>query len=104
MREFLQLRHRLVLYIYSAVSDNSRSSEPVIQPMHWGFLSLDIAYTVQNQYPFGPSLIVNPVVCPMDRRTSLAKAKDRVPPIRRIDILTGFLNDGDREINTYRSP
>jgi alpha-glucosidase (family GH31 glycosyl hydrolase) len=103
MRKFLQLRHRLIPYIFSINAAPSEADRPLIRPMYWAFPSLEVSYQHPNQYYFGSSLIVSPVVHPREPRTNLAKTKIWVPPGRYVDILTGFVYDGDRETNTYRS-
>jgi hypothetical protein len=103
MRDFMQLRHRLVPYIYSINANGLLSSMPLIQPLYWNFPKLDMAYRFPNQFYFGSSLIVAPVVTPRDTRTNLAKTKVWVPPHQHVDILTGLVYDGDREIDMYRT-
>jgi alpha-glucosidase (family GH31 glycosyl hydrolase) len=103
LRDFLQLRHRLVPYIFSTNAESTQCGMPLIQPMYWSFPSLDVAYRFPNQYTFGPTLIVAPIVRQRDRRTNHAQVNVWVPPGRHIDILTGFVYDGDREIDMYRS-
>jgi hypothetical protein len=98
MRDFMQLRHKLVPYIYSA----TLLDLPLIQPLYWEFPLQDSAYKFPNQYYFGPSLVVSPVVHPRDKRTNLAKTRVWVPPRRHLDILTGSVYDGDQEIDMYR--
>ena len=103
MRDFMQLRHRLVPYLFSMNAATTESDTPLIQPMYWSFPSQDVAYRFPNQYYFGSSLVVAPVVRPRDRRTNHAQTKVWIPPQRHVDILTGFVYDGNREIDTYRS-
>lgn len=79
------------------------TSTPLIQPLYWNFPLRDVAYRFPNQYYFGSSLVVAPVVSPRDKRTNRAKTKVWVPPGRHVDILTGSVYDGDREIDMYRT-
>lgn len=102
MRNALQLRHRLVPYIYS-VSASTESTLPLIQPLYWNFPTRDVAYQFPNQYFFGPSLVTSPVVTPRDTRTNLSKCRVWVPPQRHVDIFTAAVYDGDRELDMYRS-
>jgi alpha-glucosidase (family GH31 glycosyl hydrolase) len=103
MRDFMQLRHRFVPYIYSINANAPLSNTPLVQPLYWNFPKRDIAYRFPNEFYFGSSLVVAPVVTPRDNRTNLAKTKVWVPPLRHVDILTGTIYDGDREIDMYRS-
>nr|POE62868.1 alpha-xylosidase [Quercus suber] len=102
MRNALQYRHRLVPYIYSA-NASSRTILPLVQPLYWSFPTREVAYQFPNQYYFGPSLIVSPIVDPRDTRTNLAKSKVWIPPSRHVDIFNGIVYDGDRELDMYRS-
>lgn len=102
MRDALQFRHRLVPYIYS-VASSPDSILPLVQPLYWNFPALPVAYMYPNQYLFGPSLVVSPIVDPRDTRTNLAKTRVWIPPQRHVDIFTGTIYDGDRELDMYRS-
>ena len=103
MRHFMQLRHRFVPYIYSMNAASPLLRMPLVQPLYWGFPSRDVAYRFPTEFYFGSSLVVAPVLQPRDRRTNLAKTRVWVPPRRHVDILTGLVYDGDREIDMYRS-
>lgn len=104
IEKFLRLRHRMVPYLYTCNVRASTDDEPLIQPMYWHFPDREEAYQVPNQYYFGSELIVAPVVTPRDRRTNLGRVKVWVPPSRRhVDIFTGTVYDGDRELNMYRA-
>lgn len=102
MRDFMQLRHRLVPYIYSMNVAEPSSNLPLVQPLYWNFPSQDSAYKFPTQYYFGSALVVAPVLRPRDKRTNLANTRVWVPPHRHVDILTGSVYDGDQEIDMYR--
>ena len=102
MRACMQLRHRLVPYIYSMSGVGKSLSLPLIQPLYWNFPSKDCAYKFPTQYYFGSSLVVAPVLQPRNRKTNLAKTRVWVPPCHHVDILTGVVYDGDQEIDMYR--
>ena len=103
IRSFMQLRHRMVPYLYSTNYEGAASLEPLIQPMYWEFPTRDQAYEVPNQYYFGRSLIVAPVVVPRDVRTGVAATRAWIPPGRHVDIFTGTIYDGDRNLILYRT-
>lgn len=103
MKEFLQLRHRLVPYIYTVNAASHAQGFPLLQPLYWNFPSREVAYRFPNQYYFGPSIVVAPVVTPRDRATNYAETPVWVPPGRHVDILGGTVYDGNREIAMYRS-
>ncbi|KAI5459519.1 putative alpha-xylosidase [Mariannaea sp. PMI_226] len=103
MEKALRLRHQLVPYLFTAHIAVSESSLPLISPLYWDFPTRDEAYRYPNEFFFGPSLVVAPIVHPRDRRTALAEVKLWVPPHRQVDIMTGLVYDGDRETVMYRS-
>lgn len=102
MQAAMQLRHRLVPYIYSASLASSGDGLPLIQPLYWHFPRSDVAYHYPNQYYFGPSMVVSPIVSPRNPVTNLAKTKAWIPPGRHVDIFAGIVYDGDQEIDLYR--
>lgn len=98
---FMRLRHRLVPYVFTV---NAASDVlPLVQPLYWAFPDCDEAYAKPNEYFFGPSLVVVPVVRPRDPKTNHAAVDVWVPPNRHVDIFTGLVYDGDREITMYRT-
>ncbi|KAF2428935.1 hypothetical protein EJ08DRAFT_680265 [Tothia fuscella] len=99
IKEIMRFRHRLVPYIYTM----NVATTPLIQPLYWKFPDREVAYRFPNQYFFGSSLVVGPVVIPTDTRTRLAKTKVWVPLTRHVDIMTGTVYDGDRELDMYRA-
>ena len=99
----MRYRHRLIPYLYTRNVLASTQDEPLVQPMYWLFPARSEAYQVPNQYFFGPELIVAPIVKPRDKRTNLGCVKVWLPPMHRhVDIFTGTVYDGNRELNMYR--
>ena len=103
MRQALQLRHRFVPYMYSMNIVGAASNEPIVQPMYWTYPQKDEAYAHPNQYTFGSSLIVAPIVHPRDKRTNLASVKVWLPASRHVDLFTGQVYDGDCTVAMYRN-
>ncbi|EXJ61399.1 uncharacterized protein A1O5_11714 [Cladophialophora psammophila CBS 110553] len=100
---FMRLRHRMIPYLYMCNVRASTDDEPLMQPMYWLFPESAEAYQVPNQYFFGSELIVAPIVKPRDKRTNLACVKVWLPPMHRhVDVFTGTVYDGNRELNMYR--
>lgn len=102
IRASLQLRHRLVPYIYSMSRVGESLNLPLVQPLYWNFPTHESAYKFPTEFYFGSSLVVAPVLQPRDRTTDLAKTRVWVPPKRHVDILTGFVYEGDQKIDMYR--
>jgi alpha-glucosidase (family GH31 glycosyl hydrolase) len=104
IEDFMRLRHRLIPYLYSMNIRSSRDGEPLVQPMYWDYPKIQSAYEVRNEYWFGSQLIVAPIVTPREKRTLMAKTRTWLPPDSRwIDIFTGTVYDGDRELTMYRT-
>ncbi|RYP10756.1 hypothetical protein DL764_000452 [Monosporascus ibericus] len=103
IKHFMQLRHRFVPYIYTMNVLSASCGEPLVQPLYWAHPGREEAYQKPNEYFFGSSLLVAPIVRPRDRRTNHAAVDVWVPPSRHVDIFTGLVYDGDREITMYRT-
>jgi alpha-glucosidase (family GH31 glycosyl hydrolase) len=102
MKEFLILRHRLVPFLYTMNVRASYEDEPLVQPMYWNHKD-EAAYTVPDQFYFGPNLIVAPITSPQSKTTGLGGTRAWLPPGRYIDIFSPRLvYDGDREIRIHR--
>jgi hypothetical protein len=101
MTNALQLRHRLVPYIYSISA--AEASLPLVQPLYWNHPETDAAYQFPNEYYFGPSMVIAPIVSPRDTRTNLAEVKVWIPSKRHVDMFTGIVYDGNRKLNLYRT-
>ncbi|KAF2798577.1 glycoside hydrolase family 31 protein [Melanomma pulvis-pyrius CBS 109.77] len=102
MEDSLRLRHRLIPYLYTMNARSASDDEPLIQPMYWDYPEVDEAYKVPNQYRFGSELIVAPVTQPRDSSTHLGAVKAWLPPLRFVDIFTGVVYSGDRELQFHR--
>ncbi|THY98487.1 putative alpha-xylosidase, partial [Aureobasidium pullulans] len=103
MKEFLRLRHRMVPFLYTQSVLGFEQDEPLVQPMYWSYPDMEAAYEFPNQYTFGPSLLIVPIVQPRNPETNLAAVKAWLPPGKRyVDVFTGTIYEGDREVVLYR--
>jgi alpha-glucosidase (family GH31 glycosyl hydrolase) len=103
MKTFLRFRHRLIPYLYAANLGSAHRDDPVVQPLYWKFPERDEAYSKPNQYYFGSQLVIAPIVKPRDKRTNHGAVDVWVPPSCHVDIFTGTVYDGDRDVRMYRS-
>lgn len=103
MSDYLRLRHRLIPYLYTMNVRAATEGLPLVQPMYWGYPDRQEAYQVPNQYFFGSELIVVPITTPQDTKIRRAIVKAWFPPGRYVDIFTGAVYDGDRELYVCRS-
>jgi alpha-glucosidase len=64
VRAAIKLRYRLLPYIYACFVDASESGKPIQAPLVYYFQEDRIAQTIDDQYMFGPNLMVAPVYQP----------------------------------------
>lgn len=102
MSAALRLRHRLVPYIYSANVAAARDDEPLVQPLYWSHAKRDEAYANKNVFYFGSQLLIAPLTAPANRVTGRAKVRTWLPPGRWVDMHSGVMYDGDRDIWLHR--
>jgi alpha-glucosidase (family GH31 glycosyl hydrolase) len=98
MDKFLRYRHRLMPYLYSMNMLSARDGEPLIRPLYWYYPEAPAAYRHLNEYFFGSELLVIPITSPADIKTRLGSVQGWIPPRRHVDIFTGIVYDGNREL------
>lgn len=95
-REMVELRYRLLPYIYSEACRSSRSGLPMVRPMALEFQDDRTMESVDLQYMFGDSLLVAPVFDVAGTATVL------LPAGRWYDFWSGAACDGPVQVNrTY---
>lgn len=102
MTSFLQLRHRLIPYLYSMNYRTHLEGIPLIRPMYY-CADEDAAYKVPNQYWFGTEMIVSPITKPMDKGVLVAGVDVWLPEGIYYDFFTGQRYNGGRRMTMYRS-
>lgn len=104
MKDYLQLRYRLIPFLYTMNVRACYESEPLMQPMYWNHRDEE-AYTVPNQYYFGPDLIVAPITTPNNKSTLMGSVRAWLPDTGRryIDIrYPSLVYDGGRYVDVHR--
>lgn len=93
-RKYLELRYRMLPYLYSAVRECTRSGVPIIRPLWLHFPNDPTSVACGDEYLWGESILVAPVVekGASDRRVYL-------PPATWYDFWNGERFDGGREIS-----
>lgn len=102
LTSFMQLRHRMIPYLYSMNYLTHLEGIPLIQPMYYQH-DVAEAYEVPNQYYFGTEMIVCPITKPMDKQLLLAEFDAWLPEGTYIDFFTGQVYEGGRKITMYRN-
>ncbi|MCQ2227838.1 MAG: DUF5110 domain-containing protein [Bacteroidales bacterium] len=93
----LELRYRLLPYIYSAAAEVSRNGSTMMRPLVFDFASDKEALKHETEYMFGKSFLVNPVVMP-----GVATYKTYLPKHKAgwYDFRTGRLYEGGQTVET----
>ena len=100
---YMQLRHRLIPYLYTMNYRYSQNGEPLLQPMYYSYPDKKEAYEVPNQYYFGSELICCPVTSPKNVKLNRSLVSMWLPDGSFTDVFTGITYEGGRKINLYRS-
>ncbi|WP_455714045.1 TIM-barrel domain-containing protein [Anaerosporobacter sp.] len=99
---YLQLRHRLLPYLYTMNYRCHKEGEPLIQPMYYHNPECREAYDVKNEYYFGTELIVSPITKKGNETILLGCSQVWLPEGIYIDCMTGLIYKGGRSLWMYR--
>jgi alpha-glucosidase (family GH31 glycosyl hydrolase) len=102
MDEALRFRHRLVPYLHSMNHRAATEGIPLVRPMYYLEPDAEAAYGVPNQFAFGSELLVAPITTPRDALTLHGSVRSWLPDGTWVDVLTGVVYDGDREVVLHR--
>jgi hypothetical protein len=102
MTDALRFRHRLVPYLHTMNHRAAVDGVPLVRPMYHLAPDDHRAYRVPNQFAFGSELVVAPITTPRDEVTLRGAVRAWLPPGTWIDVFTGTVYDGDREIELHR--
>jgi alpha-glucosidase len=93
IRSAIELRYRLLPYLYSALAESHRNGAPVLRPIWW-FEPRNVAHRmIADQALVGDSLLIAPVVRPGQDHRAV-----QLPTGRWFDWRTGQASAGDRTI------
>jgi hypothetical protein len=62
VREYMQLRNKLVPYLYSEAYIYHKSGSPLVQPMYYQYPKIYDEPLYRNQYMFGTEMMVAPII------------------------------------------
>ncbi|ALC80278.1 MULTISPECIES: glycoside hydrolase family 31 protein [Bacillus] len=61
-KKYIEMRYKLLPYLYNAFKDSSETGKPVQQPLVYHFQEDEKTYNVSDQFMFGDSMMLAPVV------------------------------------------
>jgi len=93
-RKYLELRYRLLPYLYSAVHECTKTGMPIMRPLWLHFPDDPKSTECGDQYLWGKSMLVAPVV-----EKGARTRRVYLPPATWYDFWTGERLDGGREID-----
>jgi alpha-glucosidase (family GH31 glycosyl hydrolase) len=86
---YLQLRHRLIPYIYSEAYQYSKTGSTLIKPFYYTNLDLYDDPNYVNQYYFGKAFMISPIITPLDEILNRTIQKYYMPDGVWYDFKTG---------------
>ncbi|MFI7480819.1 TIM-barrel domain-containing protein [Kocuria sp. M1R5S2] len=102
MERYLRLRHRLLPYLHTANRAAAVDGVPLVRPLYFEHPEAEQAHRYDHQYLFGPELMVAPVTTPVDPVLTRAAVPVWLPEGTWIDLFTGAVHDGGRELVMHR--
>ena len=102
-REYLQLRHRLIPYIYSEAYRLSRYGTPLLQPLYYSNPEMYDDPLYHNEYYFGSQFFVSPILNSKDHIMDRVIHKFYIPAGTWYDFITGKKFPGNhRYVSFFR--
>ena len=95
-RDAMQLRHRLIPYIYSMAWRAHRTGLSLVTPMYYGHIDSSEAFRAKNQYFFGTELLAAPILKPAEPETGLARQRAWFPSGSWVNFFNGERITGNR--------
>ncbi len=100
IREFMQLRHAMVPYLYTLSYQCTTASVPPVRAMYFDYPSSEEAYSFPGQYLLG-DLIFAPFVTSIHPETRLSRKIVWLPDGTWYDFFTGEKFEGNRVVSRY---
>lgn len=87
-KKYLNLRHRLIPYLFTANYRTHNDGIALCEPMYYTYPNEENAYKVKNQYMFGSELMVCPITKPQNKETGMGSVEAWIPDGEYTDIFT----------------
>ena len=95
-REAMQLRHRLIPYLYTMAWRSHKQGQCLIRPLYHDYPQREEAYHCPDQYRFGSELLVAPFVRAADPDARLSRQVLWLPPGEWLHFFDGRAFTGNR--------
>ena len=89
VRDYCQLRHRLIPYLYSEAYKYHKVGLPLVQPLYYQYPEIYDELDYKNEYYFGTELFVAPITKPKDEVMDRSVEKIFLPEGTWYDFKTG---------------
>jgi hypothetical protein len=94
MRSAYDLRYALLPYIYTYARQAYDTGISLCSPLYYNWPENEESYTFKNEYMFGDSLLVNPIVAQMENGKKYISQKTWLPKGQWIEYTTGKVFEG----------
>lgn len=101
-RDWLNLRHKLVPYIFTMDYRTHTEGLALCEPMYYSYPDNQNAYNVPNQYMFGSELMICPITSKQHKELNLGSVMAWLPRGRWVDIFTGKAYTGGQTLELFR--
>lgn len=102
IKRYLQLRHRMIPYLYTLNYNCYKEGEMVIRPIYYEEPEKEEAYHCRNEYFFGSEMICLPITTRKIAYLQMSKVTGWLPDGIYIDWQTGIIYQGNRWHTFYR--
>ena len=100
-KEYLQLRHKMIPYLYSEAYKYHKEGKPIIVPLYYKYPDYYYDDLYKNEYSLGTEFFVVPIVKKKDYLMDRTIQKLFVPKGTWYDFFTGKKFPGDKEYVTF---
>ena len=101
-KEWLNLRHRLIPYIFTMDYRTHEQGIALCEPMYYSYPDDNAAYNVPNQYMFGSELMVCPITTRQHKELNMGSVDAWIPDGRWVDIFTNQSYVGNKNVTLFR--
>lgn len=103
VKDYMQLRQKLIPYIYSEGYNYTKNGLPLVQPLYYSYPEMYDDLALRNEYFFGQELFICPITTPKDPVMNRAVQRIFLPKGTWYDFKTGKkFAGGKRYVTFYR--